>query len=67
MIDVPLGDRRLRQMTFSVAGSPPPTVVISFSADLFQPTWSGELEYRIKTELAKSVVDMISTTGALGL
>lgn len=47
IINVPLTDERLRQMNFSLEGED--TLHVKFAADLFQPTWSGTVEYRFHT------------------
>jgi hypothetical protein len=54
VIDVPLDDERLKKMRVSVDGE---KLLIAFDADLFQPTWSGQLEYRFKTEAAWKFVE----------
>lgn len=51
IIDVPLTDERLRRMKFSLEGEK--TLLVAFDANLFQPEWSGEIEYRFKTSEAR--------------
>lgn len=51
MIDVLLTDERLRQMKFSLEGEK--TLLVAFDANLFQPEWSGAIEYRFKTAQAR--------------
>lgn len=51
IIDVPFTDERLRQMKFSLEGEK--TLLVAFDANLFQPDWSGEIEYRFKTSQAQ--------------
>jgi hypothetical protein len=47
IIDVPVTDPRLKQMKFSLEGEN--TLLVAFAANLFQPDWSGEIEYRFQT------------------
>lgn len=51
IINVPFTDERLRQMKFSLEGEK--TLLVAFDANLFQPEWSGEIEYRFKTSQAR--------------
>ncbi len=46
-IDVPLADERFRKMEFTVEDDG--RLLVTFDASLFQPTWSGTLEYRFVT------------------
>ena len=55
-IDVPFTDERIRKMQFSVEGE---RLLISFDAGLFQPSWSGTLEYRFLVPNAASYVAAI--------
>ena len=57
IIDVPFTDERLRQMKFSLEGEK--TLLVAFDANLFQPEWSGEIEYRFKTSRAKRFLDSL--------
>ena len=58
IIDVPFTDERLRRMKFSLEGEK--TLLVAFDANLFQPEWSGEIEYRFKTSQAKRFLELIS-------
>jgi hypothetical protein len=57
IIDVPLTDERLRQMRFSLEGEK--TLLVAFDANLFQPEWSGEIEYRFKTSQARRFLELL--------
>jgi hypothetical protein len=57
IIDVPFTDERLRQMKFSLEGEK--TLLVAFDANLFQPEWSGEIEYRFKTSQAKRFLELL--------
>ncbi len=57
IIDVPFTDERLRRMKFSLEGEK--TLLVAFDANLFQPEWSGEIEYRFKTSRAKLLLDSL--------
>ncbi len=58
IIDVPLTDERLRRMEFSVEGEK--TLLVAFDANLFQPDWSGAIEYRFKTANAREFLQKLS-------
>lgn len=58
IIDVPLTDERFRRMKFSLEGEK--TLLVAFDANLFQPEWSGEIEYRFKTTRAREFLDKLS-------
>ena len=57
IIDVPFTDERLRQMKFSLEGEK--TLLVAFDANLFQPEWSGEIEYRFKTSQARRLLGLL--------
>jgi hypothetical protein len=57
IINVPFTDERLRQMKFSLEGEN--TLLVAFDANLFQPEWSGEIEYRFKTSQAKRFLELL--------
>lgn len=57
IIDVPLTDERLRRMKFSLEGEK--TLLVAFDASLFQPEWSGEIEYRFKTSQAERFLELL--------
>ena len=57
-IDVPLTDDRLRAMQFSVEKEKYLRVV--FDAGLFQPEWSGTIEYRIHTPSAEEFLQKLN-------
>ena len=58
IIDVPLTDERLRRMKFSVEGEK--TLLVAFDANLFQPDWSGAIEYRFKTANAREFMQNLT-------
>jgi hypothetical protein len=58
IINVSLTDARLRQMKFSLEGGK--TVLVAFDANLFQPDWSGEIEYRFHTPRAQEFLQKLS-------
>lgn len=58
IIDIPFTDERLRQMKFSLEGEK--TLLVAFDANLFQPEWSGEIEYRFKTPQAREFLRKLS-------
>lgn len=60
IINVPFTDARLRQMKFSLEGEM--TLLVAFDANLFQPDWSGEIEYRFKTAKAKEFLQKMNGT-----
>ena len=57
-INVPFSDERIRAMQFSVDDQS--SLLVAFDASLFQPTWSGQLEYRFSTPRPQEFVDAIS-------
>jgi hypothetical protein len=57
IIDVPFTDERLRRMKFSLEGEK--TLLVAFDANLFQPEWSGEIEYRFKTSQARRLLGLL--------
>jgi hypothetical protein len=57
IINVPFTDERLRQMKFSLEGEK--TLLVAFDANLFQPEWSGEIEYRFKTSQARRFLESL--------
>ncbi|MDX6693072.1 MAG: hypothetical protein QOF02_675 [Blastocatellia bacterium] len=57
IINVPFTDARLRQMKFSLEGEK--TLLVAFDANLFQPEWSGEIEYRFKTSQAQRFWELL--------
>jgi hypothetical protein len=58
IINVPLTDARLRQMKFSLENEK--TLLVAFDANLFQPDWSGEIEYRFHTPQAREFLQKLS-------
>jgi hypothetical protein len=58
IINVPFTDERLRQMKFSLEGEK--TLLVAFDANLFQPDWSGEIEYRFHTTQAQEFLQKLS-------
>ncbi len=57
IINVPFTDERLREMKFSLEGEK--TLLVAFDANLFQPEWSGEIEYRFKTSQAQRFLESL--------
>lgn len=57
IIDIPLDDRRLASVDLSLEGEE--TFTAAFDAGLFQPDWSGRLEYRFKTPTAKPILEAL--------
>ena len=57
IIDVEFADERLRQIAFSV--EPNGALLAAFDASLFHDDWSGQIEYRFKTDLAQQFIDQI--------
>ncbi len=57
IIDVEFADERLHQIAFSV--EPNGALLAAFDASLFHDDWSGQIEYRFKTNLAQQFVDHI--------
>lgn len=55
IINVPLADERLRHMNFSLDAKS--ALLVAFDASLFQPEWSGKIEYRFRTEQAQAFID----------
>jgi hypothetical protein len=58
IINIPFTDERLRQMKFSLEGDG--TLLVAFAANLFQPDWSGEIEYRFKMTQAREFLQELS-------
>jgi hypothetical protein len=58
IIDVPFTDARLKQMRFSLEGEK--TLLAAFAANLFQPDWSGEIEYRFHTPKAQEFLQKMN-------
>lgn len=54
IIDVALDDPRLKQMEFSIEEAE--TFLAAFDANLFQPDWSGRIEYRFRTPIARQLL-----------
>jgi hypothetical protein len=57
IINVPLTDERLSRMKISLEGEK--TLLVAFDANLFQPDWSGEIEYRFKTSQAQRFWELL--------
>jgi hypothetical protein len=57
IINVPLTDERLRQVRFTLEDEE--TLCVAFDAALFQPTWSGKVEYRFRTEQAQRFLESL--------
>jgi hypothetical protein len=61
IIDVPLADERIRGMRFLVeAGT---TLLVALDAGLFHADWSGQIEYRFRTEQASAFLEKLGRTG----
>lgn len=58
IINVPLDDPRLKEMEFTF--EEPETLCIGFDAALFQPDWSGRIEYRFRTPISKELYSLLS-------
>jgi hypothetical protein len=57
VINVPLSDERLHRMSFAFEGED--ILYVRFDANLFQPTWSGTIEYRFHTPQAQAYLDKL--------
>ena len=57
IINVPLADERIRKMNFSHEADS--AFLVAFDASLFHPDWSGNIEYRFRTEYAQALVDKL--------
>ena len=57
VINVPLTDKRLRSIHFSVEKDDRFCVI--FDASLFHSDWSGTVEYRFRTEQALQLLDLV--------
>jgi hypothetical protein len=58
IINVPFTDERVRRMKFLLEGEK--TFLVAFDANLFQPEWSGEIEYRFKTTQVRKFLQGLS-------
>lgn len=56
-VNVPFTDKRIQEMKFSVEEND--TLKISLDAGLFQPDWSGTIEYKFQTASAQNLVTRI--------
>ena len=59
-IDIPLKEPRILKIEFSL--EEPETFVAAFDAGLFKPDWSGRLEYRFKSPIAKPLLEALRTS-----
>jgi len=57
IINVPLADERIRAMRFSIEERT--TLLVSFDAGLFHKDWSGQIEYRFRTEQASAFLGQL--------
>lgn len=57
IIDLPLTDPRIGDMRFLLEKND--ILVISFGAGLFQQDWSGDIEYRFRTDQAKLFLEKL--------
>lgn len=57
VINVPLTDERLRQMRCWLENAE--ILCVAFDADLFQPEWSGTVEYRFRTLQAQRFLELL--------
>ncbi len=57
IIDVPTSDERFRRLQF--ASEDETTLLVAFDAALFHADWSGTIEYRFRTEQAKTFLDKL--------
>jgi hypothetical protein len=58
IIDVPLADARFRELQF--ACEPDGAMLVRFDASLFHRDWSGTIEYRFFTPLAKEFLSKLT-------
>lgn len=58
-VNVPFTDNRIQETQFTVEGE---YLVMTMDAGLFQPTWSGTLEYKFCTLSAQKLVTRIETS-----
>jgi hypothetical protein len=58
IIDVPLDDKRLGGMKYSLEGGP--TLCVAFDAGLFHSDWSGRIEYRFRTVQAQNFMTRLT-------
>lgn len=57
VLNVPFADARFDSLEFEVANAK--LISIQFSANVFQPKWSGTIQFRYPVEDAKSLVELI--------
>jgi len=57
IINVPVMDERLRQVRFTLEDEE--TLCVAFDAGLFQPAWSGKVEYRFRTPQAQRFLELL--------
>jgi hypothetical protein len=62
-IDVPLTDDKFKSLTFTVEKD---RLLVAFDAGLFQPAWSGRLEYRFTVRDAAAYVAHLNAEAANG-
>jgi hypothetical protein len=58
IIDVPFTDQRFKGLKFSLEDEN--TLLVAFDASLFHSDWSGNIEYRFKTEYAQELLDKLT-------
>lgn len=57
IINVPLTDERIQRMRCSLEDAE--TLCVAFDAGLFQPDWSGTIEYRFHTAEAQRFLELL--------
>ena len=63
IINVPLSDWRFRELKFSAEDLA--TLLVAFDASLFQPDWSGTIEYRFRTPYAAALLEELRRLEAI--
>lgn len=58
LTDVTLNDQRLKEL--ELATDEKGNLIISFDVSLFHDDWSGRMKLKIKTELAKYILDKLT-------
>jgi len=58
IIDVPFADSRFKSLKFSLEDGN--TLLVAFDASLFHSEWSGNIEYRFKTEYAQELFNRLT-------
>jgi hypothetical protein len=64
IIDVPLTDKQLGSVQFSLEGND--TLLVAHDASLFHSDWSGKIEFRFRTSQAQVFLDKLRELGLGG-